>query len=241
MSATRTLIVISALFLNITVFFVLKNIFDFRVSLQEEEKLRKLGATIFENARPIRPFTLRTSSNQAFTKNSLQKPLNLFFFGFTECPDICPLTLREYSDAVSTEEFATIADSVDFYFVSVDPERDSLEVIASYVDSYSADIFGLTDLEELKYRADGGFNLGVSTLASELFVSYSDTASLIAGQHKNKEHSHSKFPAEPSRLITHSGHISILNRNGEHMGVLRSPHRSEDLIDALSLISDSHM
>ena len=54
MSVTRTLIVISALFLNITVFFVLKNIFDFRVSVQEEEKLRKLGVTIFENARPIR-------------------------------------------------------------------------------------------------------------------------------------------------------------------------------------------
>jgi len=85
-SVTRTLIVISALFLNITVFFVLKNIFDFRVSLQEEEKLRKLGATIFENARPIRPFTLRTSSNQAFTKNSLQKPLNLFFFWFYGMP-----------------------------------------------------------------------------------------------------------------------------------------------------------
>ncbi len=241
MSVYRTLIIISALLLNVTVFFVLKNIVDLRVSIQEEEKLRKLGATIFENARPISSFNLRTTSNQTFTKNSLQKPLNLFFFGFTECPDICPITLREYGDAVSMDEFATIADSVDFYFVSVDPERDSLQVIASYVESYSADIFGLSDFEEPKYRADGGFNLGVSSLASELFVSYSDTASLIAGQHKNEEHNFSEFAAEPGRLITHSGHISILNRNGEHIGVLRSPHRSEDLIDALTLISGSNM
>ena len=38
----------------------------------------------------------------------------LFFFGFTECPDICPITLGEYNNAFLMKEFATIADSIDF-------------------------------------------------------------------------------------------------------------------------------
>lgn len=240
MSWSRTLIIASVIIVNISIFFVLKNLIDLRLSIREEEDLRRLGVTIFENARSLKPFTLRDTSNQSFSKASLRKPLNLFFFGFTECPDICPITLREYSSAFLMKEFATIADSIDFYFVSVDPNTDSPEVIASYLDSYSAKIFGLSDIDQSKNKSDEDLSFGVSSLASELFVSYSDTASLIESQDDMEEHRHSEFFTERANMITHSGHISIINKNGEHMGVIRSPHRSEDLLDALTVISNNH-
>ena len=240
MSASRTLIIVSAMLVNITALFVFKNLTDFQQAAREEENLRTLGVTIFENVRRLKPFTLRDTSNQSFSKGSLRKPLNLFFFGFTECPDICPITLREYSNAVLMKEFAPIADSIDFYFVSVDPDSDSPEVIASYLESYSPGIFGLSDIEGPRSRPDEEFSVGVSSLASELFVSYSDTASLMESKDEAGEHRHLEFFTERGNMITHSGHISILNKHGEHMGVIRSPHRSDDLLNALSVISDSY-
>lgn len=240
MSASRTLIIVSAMLVNLAIFFVFKNLIEFQQPRLEEENLRRLGVTIFENARPLKPFSLRDTSSQSFGKGSLRKPLNLFFFGFTECPDICPITLREYSNAVSTKEFAPIADLVDFYFVSVDPDRDSPEVIATYLDSYSSEIFGLADIGQQKSRLVEEFSGGVFSLASELFVSYSDTASLMESEDKTEEHNHSEFFTERGNMITHSGHISIINTNGEHAGVIRSPHRSEDLLDALIVMSDHH-
>ncbi|MDA9901322.1 SCO family protein [Gammaproteobacteria bacterium] len=241
MSGSRTLIIASVILVNISIFFVFKNLIDFRQLIREEEDLRRLGVTIFENARTLKPFTLRDTSNQPFSKASLRKPLNLFFFGFTECPDICPITLREYNNAFLMKEFATIADSIDFYFVSVDPSTDSPEVISSYLDSYSAKIFGLSDIDQSKNTSDEELGFGVSSLAAELFVSYSDTASLIESQDNTEEHRHSEFPPERANMITHSGHISIINKSGEHVGVIRSPHRSEDLLNAFTVISDNHM
>ena len=57
----------------------------------------------------------------------------LVFFGFTHCPDICPTTLFEISEVL--ERLGPDADKVQALFVTVDPERDTPEVLASYIGS----------------------------------------------------------------------------------------------------------
>lgn len=66
----------------------------------------------------------------------------MVFFGFTHCPDVCPTTLGDMQHWYA--ELGADADKVDAYFVSVDPERDTPEVLGEYVSWVSDRITGLT-------------------------------------------------------------------------------------------------
>lgn len=64
------------------------------------------------------------------------------FFGFTHCPDVCPTTLAELANVM--KELGPLADKVQVLFVTVDPERDTPEVLAKYVPAFDARFLGLT-------------------------------------------------------------------------------------------------
>ena len=88
-------------------------------------------------------FVLKDVNNNPVTEKSFQGPLTAIFFGFTNCPDVCPLTLANLDevigklDNVKKEKFKV-------YFVSIDPERDSPEIIKNYLDSFKNEIYGIT-------------------------------------------------------------------------------------------------
>ena len=88
-------------------------------------------------------FILKDVNNNPVTEKSFQGPLTAIFFGFTNCPDICPLTLANLDeiigklDDVEKEKFK-------IYFVSIDPERDKPEIIKSYLNSFKNEIYGIT-------------------------------------------------------------------------------------------------
>ncbi|MTI18735.1 SCO family protein [Rhodobacteraceae bacterium RKSG542] len=88
------------------------------------------------------PFTLVNSSGETITeKNFLGKP-SLIFFGFTYCPEVCPTSLSEMQGWI--EELGSDADKLNYAFVSVDPERDTPDVIGDYVSSFDERIMPLT-------------------------------------------------------------------------------------------------
>lgn len=63
------------------------------------------------------------------------------FFGYTQCPDVCPTTLAEM--AAVMQQLGPLADRVQVLFVSVDPERDSPELLAKYVPAFDSRFLGL--------------------------------------------------------------------------------------------------
>ena len=72
---------------------------------------------------------------------------SIFFFGFTNCPDVCPLTLTKLS---LTLQKLKNKKKLQIYFVSLDPERDSPEILKNYLISFNNEIVGLTsDYENL--------------------------------------------------------------------------------------------
>jgi len=71
---------------------------------------------------------------------SLQRPLRLVFFGYTSCPDVCPLTLAAVHQAL--EALGPQADRIDPVFVTVDPGRDSVARLHSYVSAFDPRIRG---------------------------------------------------------------------------------------------------
>jgi len=77
----------------------------------------------------------------AFKLSELHGKVRIVFFGYTFCPDVCPFTLAKMKEIYAA--LGARADDVAMVFVSVDPHRDTLEKLASYVPSFDRRFFGL--------------------------------------------------------------------------------------------------
>ncbi|MGJ5010180.1 SCO family protein [Bradyrhizobium oligotrophicum] len=88
------------------------------------------------------PFQLTDQSGVVVTEKSLEGRPTLIFFGFTHCPDVCPTSLFEISEVLRA--MGKDADSVNAYFISVDPERDNPAAMKDYLSSFDPHLKGLT-------------------------------------------------------------------------------------------------
>ena len=92
------------------------------------------------------PFSLTDHTGKAVTEKDYSSHKTLVFFGFTSCPDICPSGLQVMSAAL--DKLGPKADRLTPLFVTVDPERDTVEKLALYVTSFHSKLIGLTGSEE---------------------------------------------------------------------------------------------
>ena len=121
-------------------------------------------------------FVLKDVNNKTITENSFQGPLTAIFFGFTNCPDICPMTLSNL-DQVLGKLNNDERERFKVYFISIDPEKDSPEVIRDYLNAFKNKIYGITGdsqkifslskswgvLTEKIFTADGGYSINHSS------------------------------------------------------------------------------
>lgn len=95
---------------------------------------------------PVPDFTLTDQYGQPFQLSEQQGQVVLLFFGYTQCPDVCPTTLatwRKIHAALGED-----AGQVRFAFVTVDPERDTAERLGLHVNAFNPDFVGLTGSED---------------------------------------------------------------------------------------------
>ncbi len=88
-------------------------------------------------------FSLNDVNNDIITESSFEGPLTAIFFGFTNCPDVCPMTLNNI-DLVIKNLTQEKKEKFKVFFVSIDPERDSPEIIKEYLNSFENKIYGIT-------------------------------------------------------------------------------------------------
>lgn len=81
----------------------------------------------------------------------------VMFFGYTQCPDVCPTTLAEFATVM--KDLGPLADQVQVIFVSLDPERDTKEVLAQYVPAFDKRFLGLVGNEEQTRKIANDFKL----------------------------------------------------------------------------------
>lgn len=86
-------------------------------------------------------YQLVTATGEAFTRESLVGSPSMLFFGFTHCPEVCPTSLAEMT--AWYEALGDEAKDLKAYFVTVDPERDTGEIIGDYV-SWTERVVGIT-------------------------------------------------------------------------------------------------
>lgn len=92
------------------------------------------------------PFTLVDQSGAVVTETNWPGKYLLVFFGFTYCPDVCPTTLTDIAAAMKL--LGPKADKLQPLLISVDPERDTPAVLASYTAAFDPRIIGLTGSQE---------------------------------------------------------------------------------------------
>jgi len=96
-------------------------------------------------------FQLVDQNGKPFSDANLKGKWHLIFFGYTHCPDACPTALNEMSLAL--DRLGIKRDEVGVVFITVDPERDTPDVMKSYVQSFDAPIVALTGSPEAVAQA----------------------------------------------------------------------------------------
>jgi protein SCO1/2 len=97
------------------------------------------------------PFRLIDQNGKAVSDADLKGKWQLVFFGYTHCPDACPTALNEM--ALALEQLGEKRGEVEIVFITVDPDRDTPEVMKSYVQSFDAPIIALTGSPEAVAQA----------------------------------------------------------------------------------------
>lgn len=99
------------------------------------------GVETVDPPRVLRNFTLVNQDREPTALSSFRGKWAILYFGFTNCPDICPTTLTLYKRL--RQQLGEQAANVHFVMISVDPERDTPEVIKAYVNRFDSAIVGL--------------------------------------------------------------------------------------------------
>ena len=161
--------------------------------------------TLLSPPRKIAMPTLKQDDGTDFTSEDLEKHWTLMFFGYTHCPDICPVTMSTLAQAKqkAPQDFPEVV------FVSVDPERDKVEMLGEYVQYFDPSFKGVTGDEEL-----------IKALTLQMSAVYMRTPAAEDG----------------SYLVDHSSSIMVLNPEGNLAALISPPHTPTNILKALEVI-----
>ena len=102
-------------------------------------------------------FVLQDGSGQTHTMADFRGKFSLVFFGFTNCPDVCPTTVSEVAQVM--DDLGAEADRVQPLFISIDPERDRQQGLAEYVAAFHPAILGLSGDDAATKDAASSFKI----------------------------------------------------------------------------------
>ncbi len=158
-----------------------------------DEELRNNGAFVFSTPRMFTDFSLLDQHGNEFTKRNFEGKWSLVFFGFTQCPDICPTTLIDLNNLWKALP-DNIRKDTEVVLVSLDPARDSAKILKDYVEYFNPAFTGVT----------GDF-LSIRRFANEVNVAFM------------------KVTQGDSYTIDHSANVVLINPRGDYHGFFKPP------------------
>ncbi len=151
------------------------------------------------------PFVLSNQNGEVVDERILLGHYSLVYFGFTYCPDICPMTLQSVADAIDLLP-GQKSELVQPIFISLDPKRDTTATMNAYVNNFHSRMVGLTGTPEQ-----------VQTAAQAYRVFYKETPIGDDGDY----------------TIDHSGYLYLMNRSGRYIDHFRKDVTVEQLTSRL--------
>jgi len=125
-------------------------------------------------------FSLKDMNNKIITQESFNGPLTAIFFGFTNCPDVCPMTLNKMD--IVLDKLKNKKKKLKVFFISVDPERDTPEVVKNYLSNFDNNFIGITGEAEkifLLYQSWGIMSKKVFSENGEYNIDHSSPVILL--------------------------------------------------------------
>jgi protein SCO1 len=110
-------------------------------------------------------FSLKDVNNNTITEKSFEGPATALFFGFTNCPDVCPMTLNKLT--LILDELKEEKKTLKVFFISIDPERDTPNVMKSYLSSFENTIVGITGESEKIFVLSKSWSIKSQKIFSE--------------------------------------------------------------------------
>lgn len=160
------------------------------------ESLRNDAIFVYDAPISLNAFSLTDDEGQAFTNASLSGRWTLVFFGYTFCPDICPLTLASITRFYDLLADNGEAQDVQVVMISVDPERDTQEVLHNYVTYFNPAFTGAS-----------GEYAEVYTLARQMNVTFNYVAM-----------------DDENYLVNHNGEVMLIDPQGNNVGFFKPPY-----------------
>ena len=168
--------------------------------------------TLFPDPKPLTAFALTDHKNRVFDLSSLKGKWSFLFFGFTHCPDVCPMTLAVLARARdSIAKHTAGAEDIQFVFISVDPNRDTVSKLGQYVDYFDTTFLGVT-----------GDNAQIGSLAGQLGAAY---------QVEIK-------PGLENYPVYHSAAVFLLDPRARYHAVFTPPHDAEAISKRFKVVRE---
>lgn len=111
----------------------------------------------FYSVKEIPDFSLKDQYGNTVKLSQFKGKFVFLSFGYTSCPDICPTTLSNLRNVY--DKIGNMKDEVQVLFITVDPERDTVDKLHLYISHFHKDFLGLTGTEEEIKKAGDGFNI----------------------------------------------------------------------------------
>ena len=169
----------------------------------------ELQALLWPQPRPIADFELRTQRGEPFGLAQLRGQWNLLYFGYLQCPDVCPTTLQSLSGLRRLlQADALPGPAPRFVFVSVDPGNDTAQRIDAYLGHFDRELVGAS-----------GDPAQLARLAGSLGVMYA-------------EH----VDAKGVRSMDHTTAIIVVDPRGRGVAALPGPHQPQSMQRQFALL-----
>lgn len=168
------------------------------------------SATVLTPPKPMYHFGLKDANGQPFTLESLQGHWTLMFFGYADCPEICPTTLAIVSGAWRAFPEHTPHPKAQFVFATLNPQSDTPEKLKTFLSHFNPNFIGVTGEES-----------ELNNLSKSLSIySWTDPQLNAAGQ----------------KVIDHSATLLLINPEGRLHALFTPPHQIENLKKDLQIL-----
>src|SRR5262245_22984597 len=157
------------------------------------------------------PFTLVATNGQMVTDKTYRGKWTLIYFGYTFCPDACPTVLTNLSIALNL--LRNEADKVQPLFITVDPKRDTRQVLADYLKSFDPRIIGLTGSKEQTAAVAKAYRVYVESSPAESSDNY---------------------------LVDHSSYVYLMDPSAKFTGVIAGATPGDEMAAQLHKLMSEH-
>lgn len=163
----------------------------------------QIQGLMWPKPKSLQTFSTIDQDGKEFGLQNLQGKWSFLFFGYTHCPDICPITLTVMAKVYKQLQSMQQQSELQMIFVSVDPERDTSEQLHSYVSYFNEGFVGL-----------GGSLEQIQGLTGQMGIAFFHDQPTAAGDY----------------MVDHSASIFLIDPQGQLLAILSAPHQAEDIL-----------